>query len=240
MSERIYGSKYNDKLSNKEIAAAIRQDIKTAIAKRKLPAGLKVSVRYDRFAGGSSIDMSVTAWPENFMWLNPDWVVLNKEQPHQYHERLPRYTEQATAVLDDLKKMHDAYNHDGSDSMTDHFDVKYYGSVNVDWQLERPEAERVYKTWKGVQTPSAHSKAQSEASTIALGDEVTFTHGPLAGHRFIVRNIGHSGPRNINDEMSLDLQSVAEKNTIYADGDDLGYLQIVKRVPAGVRVVRFK
>jgi hypothetical protein len=79
-----------------------------------------------------------------------------------------------------------------------------------------------------------------EAATVSLGDEVTFTHGPIAGHRFIVIDIGSSGPRNVCDGRSLDLQSVTGKNTIYADGDDLGYLKIVKRVPQGMRVVRFK
>jgi hypothetical protein len=240
MSERTYGSKYNDRLSNKEIAAAIRQDIKAAIAKGKLPAGLKVSVRYDHFAGGSSIDASITAWPDGFQWLNPDWVLLNKEHPNQYHDNVPRYTEQAHAVIDKVTAIHGSYNHDGSDSMTDHFDVKYYGNVNVDWSLERPEAERVYKSWRDVKTPSAHAAAQADIETVSMGDEVTFTHGSLKDHRFIVVNASHTGPKNISGGLALDLQSIAEKNTVYADGDDLGYIKIVKRVPTGMRVVRFK
>jgi hypothetical protein len=240
MTERVYGGKYDSKLSSKEIAVLIRQDIKNAIAKGQLPKGLKVSVRYDHFSGGSSIDASVTAWPEDFMWLNPDWCVLNTEQPNQHHDRVPRYTKQAQNIIDKLTAIHGAYNHDGSDSMTDHFDVKYYGNVSVNWELDRPECERVYKRWRGVQTPSAHSAAQAETLTVSLGDEVTFTHGPVAGHRFIVINIGHSGPKNINGGLSLDLRSLPENNVLYADGDDLGYLKIVKRVPAGMRVVRFK
>ena len=240
MTERIYGTKYNDKLSNKEIAAAIRQDIKATIAKGRLPKGLKVSVRYDRFAGGSSIDAVITAWPENFVWLNPNLVVLNREHPNQFHDNVPRYTDQAKDIIEKLTAIHGAYNHDGSDSMTDHFDVKYYGHVNVDWELEGPEKERIYKLWRGVQTPSGHRTAQSEAQTVALGDEVTFTHGPLTGHRYVVTNIGNSGPKSIDNGLSLDLQSLTESNTIYADGDDLGYIKIVKRVPTGMRVVRFK
>jgi len=240
MTERVYGKKYDRSLTNKEIAAAIRQDIKAAIAKGKLPKSLKVSVRYDHFSGGSSIDARVTAWPEGFMWLNPDWCVLTTEKPNQYHDRVPRYTKQAEAVMETLKEIHGAYNHDGSDSMVDHFDVKYYGDVGVDWELEKPECERVYKRWRGVQTPSAHDAAQAEAMNIALGDEVIFTHGPIAGHRFIVINVGHSGPQNVNDGLSLDIRSVDDGHTIYVDGDDLGYLKITKRVPQGMRVVRFK
>jgi hypothetical protein len=240
MTERSYGKKYQGKLSNKEIASLIRQDIKESIKTGQLPKGLKVSVRYEHFSGGSSIDARITAWPEKFMWLNPDWVVLNTEHPNQYHDKVPRYTGQAKAVIEKVKELHDAYNHDGSDSMVDHFDVKYYGSVDVDWELEKPECERVYRTWRGVQTPSAHSAAQTGALKITLGDEVTFTRGPLAGHRFIVVETGLSGPRNISGGLSLDLRSLTEDKNIYADGDDLGYLKIVKQVPQGMRVVRFK
>ena len=240
MTERIYGTKYDDKLSNKEIAATIRQDIKAAIAKGGLPKGLKVSVRYDRFAGGSSIDATITAWPENFVWLNPNWVVHNREHPNQFHDNVPRYTDQAKDIIEKLTAIHGAYNHDGSDSMTDHFDVKYYGHVNVDWELEGPEKERIYKLWRNTQTPSRYKANQTEAQTVALGDEVTFTHGPLAGHRYVVTNIGSSGPKSVDNGLSLDLQSLTENNTIYADGDDLGYIKIVKRVPTDMRVVRFK
>jgi hypothetical protein len=240
MTERTYGAKYDSKLSSKEIAAVIRQNIKNAIATGKLPKGLKVSVRYDHFSGGTSIDARITAWPEGFMWLNPDWCVLNTERPDQAHPSTPRYTKQGKTVLEALKEIHGSYNHDGSDSMVDHFDVKYYGAVDVDWELEKPECERVYKRWRGVQTPSAHSESQADALKINLGDEVTFTHGPLAGHRFIVIDIGMSGPKNVSGGLSLDLRAMVGGNLIYADGDDLGYLKIVKRVPQGMRVIRFK
>lgn len=143
-NNRVYGSKYDSKLSTKEIAAKIRQDIKAAIKAGQLPQGLKVSVRYDHFSGGTSIDCRVTAWPVGFGWINPEWVMLTKDDPCRYHA-VARYTEQAKAVIDHLKSIHDAYNHDGSDSMIDHFDVKYYGGVDVDWTLEGPAVERICK-----------------------------------------------------------------------------------------------
>ena len=36
-----------------------------------------------------------------------------------------------------------AYNHDGSDSMTDHFDVKFYGNVDIGDDLERDERDAI-------------------------------------------------------------------------------------------------
>ena len=239
MTERVYGSKYSGKLSNKEIAAAIRQDIKNAIATGKLPKGLKVSVRYEHFSGGSSIDASITAWPENFMWLNPDWVVMNHEHQDQYHDNVPRYTEQAKKIIEKLTEIHGAYNHDGSDSMTDHFDVKYYGHVNVDWELENPEKKRVYTMWRNVQTPSGHASSIENLAGVSVGDEVAFSHGPLVGIRYIVARIHQNGPKSVAGGLSLDLQTLSGGQSVYADGDDLGYLKIVKRIPAGMRVVRF-
>ena len=240
MSERSYGVKYNDKLSNKEIAAAIRQDIKNAIAKGKLPKGLKVSVRYDRFAGGSSIDATITAWPDGFMWLNPDWVVANREHEDRYQDNVPRYTAQAKAIIDKLTEMHGAYNHDGSDSMVDHFDVKYYGHVNVDWELENPEKLRVYTMWKQPNWLRDTKSSELNLSNVALGDEVTFTKGQLTGHRYVVTKVGNSGPKSVDNGLSLDMRSLTDGSNIYADGDDLGDIKIVKRIPQGMRVVRFK
>lgn len=41
-------------------------------------------------------------------------------------------TDEAKSVTALLKKIVAAYNHDGSDSMVDYFDVKFWGHVNVD------------------------------------------------------------------------------------------------------------
>ena len=228
MAKRSYGSRYDEKLSTKEIAAKIRQNIKAHVATGALPQGLKVSVRYERFSGGTSIDTRVTAWPEGFLWLNPQWVLSTKESSNQStSHQLNRYTEQARKVIETLKAIHDAYNHDDSDAMVDHFDVKYYGNVDVDWELEKPEMERVYKLLKT-------SVSQGHLADVAIGDVVVFTGGPLEGQQFVVKGIGR------NEFLSLKLKALSGDEEIYADGLDLDNIKFVRRMPQGMRVVRFK
>lgn len=237
MTERVYGAKYDRNITSKDVAARVRADIKAAIQKGDLPTGLKVSVRYASFAGGSSVDARITAWPEGYPWLNPEWVVFNKQNPQTYSEKIPRHTKKATRVLEKVEAIRSAYNHDGSDSQTDHFDVKYYGSTEIWWELERPEANRIYqKVSSGVSaTPSSNSR-----QSFSIGDEVAFESGELMGLRFIVANMGNQGPKSIREGLSLDLQELHGDNQVYADGHDLNQLLIVKPVPSGMKVLRFK
>lgn len=233
MSERVYGAKYDKNISSKEVAARVRNDIKAAIKTGELPEGLKVSVRYEGFSGGTSVRASITAWPKDFLWLNPQWVIANKENPDRYQDRTPRYTKKGQKVIDTVESIRDAYNHDGSDSMTDHFDVKYYGSTDVWWELERPEAIRLYEEWTQL-TPRASLK------DIVLGDEVTFIRGELAHLRFVVTDIGYGGPKNIHGGLCLELRELGGENVLYADGYDLNGLAVEKPMPKGMKVLRFK
>lgn len=158
MYERSYGYLYDhERYQNAaEIAAQIRQDIKRAIAEGLLPGEpVKYSVRSDNFSGGRSIDIQVQNWPE--AWQDCPGYVPGTRRPFesgggwtatpcgnvwckaggqyrdmpgaQTHQVL---TEEAQAALMTLERIHTAYNHDGSDSMVDHFDVNYYGQVTFE------------------------------------------------------------------------------------------------------------
>jgi hypothetical protein len=129
-----YGSKYDGKLSTKEIAAKIRGDIKAAKAAGRIPAELKVSVRTDYYSMGCSIDLMVTRVPAGFRIKNPGYDARGPGG----HSR-PWLTREAFAVEQELEAIHQAYNHDGSDSMTDHYDVNYAGSVGWAWELTQAE-----------------------------------------------------------------------------------------------------
>lgn len=140
------GSKYENtrNLSTKDIAARIRGDIKEALARGVLPAGLKVSVRYRSFSGGSAIDLRVTAFPEGFTLHNPAYLRHEHETRNQGWQPFPgdRDSTEWAAVRAALKSIHGAYNRDNSDSMTDYFDVRYYGDVDVYWEISRGIRER--------------------------------------------------------------------------------------------------
>lgn len=128
MNERTTGSKYDAKLSKTEIAKRIRADIKAAIAAGELPKGIKVGVRTKYFAGGSSIDLTITEFPGAV--LNPAHVYANELSVFESRCRM-LYTLEVRKALATLDAIMGAYNYDGSDSQFDHFDVNFYGHVSV-------------------------------------------------------------------------------------------------------------
>jgi len=138
-----YGKKYERGLTTTQCAARIRADIKEALRTRELPRGLKVSVRSDYFANGSSIDVRVTALPAGWALLNPERVRHDVLTPNVYPENLARYTEETTALLKVLQAIMDAYNYDGSDSQTDYFHVNFYGHAEIGHGLEHAVWEQM-------------------------------------------------------------------------------------------------
>lgn len=124
-----------------EIAKRMRADVKAL----RLPKGIKVSVRCDRFSGGQSIDMRVTV-PESFIFHSEAMASWHKQFGDRKLPPLSR-EEQMSAEYNELKAkldaIHGAYNRDNSDSMTDYFDVRYYGHVTIEgsWAALKREAE---------------------------------------------------------------------------------------------------
>ena len=146
LSRRAYGPKYRNlarHASAAEIAKAIRADVKAAQQAGDLPAGIKVSVRARNFAGGCAVDLAVTA--------GIDDAFLYEPQHDQYDRRA--YTPAARELRDRLEQIREAYNHDGSDSMTDHYDVRYYGSTEL-------RDERCQAFWAGEKARQAALRQQ--------------------------------------------------------------------------------
>lgn len=138
--EIAYGSTYDKTLSTKEVAKKIREQIKADKKAGNLPKGLKVSVRYKSFSGGTSIDLTVTA--VDFQHMNTARVIWENENPNQIadYEADPelreRYSLKGREVLKRLQSLMDGFNYDGSDSMVDYFNVNFYGHANYDWELD--------------------------------------------------------------------------------------------------------
>lgn len=95
------------------------------------------------FSGGSSIDLhvkDVVGW----RIVNPLWVKAQETAEGRHAYPGPsRYTAAGSALIKALEAILGAYNHDGSDTMTDYFDVKFYGNASVDGTWEAVERERV-------------------------------------------------------------------------------------------------
>lgn len=167
MYERSYGYLYDelgDRPGVAQIAKAIRSDIKTAQAEGLLPTRWTYSVRSRSYSGGCAIDVSVRdctdAWqpcdgskpgsrhtfPDGSSVATgcPDpWCAARNDPAYAYAARSHDVlTEEAIAAKMTLDRIHNAYNHDGSEAMVDYFDVRYYGSVDFEsasgaaWRLE--------------------------------------------------------------------------------------------------------
>jgi len=120
------GSKYGTVTGTVWIAKAVRADIKQAIIDGILPKGLKASVRSERFAGGSSIDLRIVEVPEGTVVMNPAYPAHGEG----------RYSADVEKWLETLRQILLAYNRDNSDSSIDYFDTNFYYAVRVGSNLE--------------------------------------------------------------------------------------------------------
>ena len=121
------GSKYDRDVDVKEIAKRLRTEIKEAVKKGELPQG-KYSVTIDRYSMGQSIDIRITELEGPIM--NPGYDHMSSDPELRYF-----YAPKVRVAIEKLREMKEAYNRDNSDIMTDYFDVKFYGSVDVDYRL---------------------------------------------------------------------------------------------------------
>jgi hypothetical protein len=143
--ESRVGAKFDKTLTVTEIAKRIRADIKAAIAAGELPAGLVVSVRQRPCTHSSAIDAQIKAVPAGFRVMNPDRVRHDRDTNYALPPRRleQRHAPEMVAALAVLAKIHGAYNRDDSDSSSDYFDRRYYGSAGVSHELERADRDAI-------------------------------------------------------------------------------------------------
>lgn len=155
MYQRHYGAKYAEPAkyaSAADIAKLIRLDIKAAIADGSLPGTTRnYSVRSRSYSGGQAIDIDAKGldglWQQCPGYIEDKygtggiyscgnvWCKAGgeyKDSPSaRYHQIL---TAQGRQIENLLQAIHDAYNHDGSNSQVDYFDRRYWGCA----EIERP------------------------------------------------------------------------------------------------------
>lgn len=137
--ERRHGSFYDEtrNMTVKEVAAHMRKVIRQTVKDGLLPQDWKYSIRYRTASMCQAIDVDVTI-PTDLYRLELDYYEQNGYNTRsafaQFNDRFAPLAELG-AARNLLESIHKAYNYDGSDSMTDYFDVRYYGTVNL-----RPES----------------------------------------------------------------------------------------------------
>ncbi|SEU46779.1 hypothetical protein [Nonomuraea wenchangensis] len=137
---RAYGAKYTGYIRSAALTKLIRADIAVL---RKLgrqparpgevkapepigdaPASIRFSVKKDDYAGGRSIDITITGVPA-------DWWI---DQPDPYDSTMKwrKAGPQLTALKEALQEITWAYNYDGSDLLTDYHDRNFYDHYRAD------------------------------------------------------------------------------------------------------------
>lgn len=156
--ERSYGSKYEEFHTGpdgehvyrhaSEYSAQIRADIKAAVAAGDLPGKpTTYSVTCENYAGGRSIRVVIRDLPNA-------WVEPNSEEAGRMFlfapadQKVP--SKEAVRTERDIKAMLNSYNYDGSDAMTDYYDVNFYGFVDVEteWAADWRARETARKAAK--------------------------------------------------------------------------------------------
>ena len=133
MYERSYGYLYDEHRSVKDDAANIRAHVKTMTKAGLLPADWKYSVRYRTASMCCAIDVSAVS-PRPLYAADPNergWA-KNYETGEFVTGWKDSLTREARAVFDTLSDLREGHNHDGSEIQFDYFDVKFYGSVNLE------------------------------------------------------------------------------------------------------------
>lgn len=139
MTTRTYGIHYEatKNLTSKEIAAHMRRVVRQAAKDGLLPAEYAYSVKLSRSSMSTAINIYVIV-PDAVEELRREWC--DGTRPNYTHADAgwfnmagEKFTPLQTLAATEraLHEIHNAYNYDGSDSMTDYFDVRFYGFVNV-------------------------------------------------------------------------------------------------------------
>jgi len=158
MYERSYSEKHEAGMDIKDIAKAVRADIKAAQKEGTLPK-MKISVRTERYSGGQSLSVTIKEFPIQI--LNIWRVKIQKENPNYFighicedHPAYEMYTPLAKKALAKLKEISNAYNYDGSETMVDYFDVNYYEHVGFDYRIEGTERRELEENVAKIEWPA--------------------------------------------------------------------------------------
>ena len=175
--EPSVGSKYRSGMTGKEIAAALRADIKEEAKNGELPYGTKATVKTEYFSGGKSIDIRLRGI---------DGLPLLSDAYKRWHVEMDRthgwssvrggdapekLVPLAKRALERLEAMLKSYNYDGSDSSVDYFNTNFYGHAELASEVERAELEAARAKYDAEVADEARSRreyAEERAGTAAM------------------------------------------------------------------------
>lgn len=137
------GINYDRNMTVKDIAAVVRKELRKAIKAGKLGTAVKVNVRYETYAGGCSINTTITV-PK--VKVNADtpgatktldrygdevWVVIPDEATYATPGHIDTIEPGAREAQAKAEAFIATFNYNGSNTQIDYFNVRFYGSVDL-------------------------------------------------------------------------------------------------------------
>ncbi|WP_432773872.1 hypothetical protein [Vibrio parahaemolyticus] len=126
----------------KTIASRVRSFLTQMKKAGRLPKDVVISVKKDSY---NSLALRLVGLPENVMLWNPEYLQFEIDNPNSTNSRgISFYTEEVNKLIEFVNAYVDQYNYNNSDSMTDYFDVNFYGGrleVDFDFKRERKVIE---------------------------------------------------------------------------------------------------
>ena len=140
------GARYEAGLRGPEIAKRVRADIKAAVAKRALPAA-RYSVRSGFATHAMTIDVTIS--DVEVLVLNVERLAHDHAHPHASCS-IPWMSDEASALIDAVRAIVNAYNFDNSDSQTDYFNVNFYEQIDFAHDMVRAQREALEASFAAV------------------------------------------------------------------------------------------
>ncbi len=118
----------------KTIASRVRSFVRKMREAGQIPNDVKISVRKEHH---NSLRLSLTDLPDTVSLYNPAYLQFLIDNPEsQPFTTIQRYSDEVTNLIEFVNSFVDQFNYNNSDTMTDYFDVNFYGGrLDVDWSF---------------------------------------------------------------------------------------------------------
>jgi hypothetical protein len=182
------GAKVDEIRDIKDVAKAVREYVK-----KKYP-NCKFSVTIERFAGGQSMTVSLQEADFNPLTNDAFWdkgsdvnkyFSVNKYQ----FEKSDKLTDEAIAVLKDVRDFYMQYNYDYSEPQSDYFNVRFYEDITIGkWDKGFIQVAKKSKTSR---TPRPAPEKGGEQPKYAVGSKIMYKtsrgseSGKVLGSKFL-------------------------------------------------------
>lgn len=166
------GSRYDNNLSTKDVAARVREYVKMQWPQYKF------SIRTQYYSGGSAIHLTLVSGPEKAFKDGATRTYISTMRNVEGFEK--DLTEIVFHVMSDVCDFMQSYNYDDSDGMIDYFDTNFYSHVYVgDWnkpyqvvaaKKARVESSKEPEQKDNTTTPELEIVDYSEKAVAVFGD----------------------------------------------------------------------